>query len=140
MEQSGELRELAVRFYEAVNTGDFSLVERHVSRQEGAVFVGTDPNDWWEGYEAFMDAMRAQEEAIGDDGPQIVPEQIEAYREGSVGWVVDQDSFQLPDGKEVPFRTTFLFHQEDGEWKLIHVHASIGVRNEDVFREDVTAS
>ncbi len=140
MEQSGELRDLAVRFYEAVNAGDFSLVERHVSRQEGAVFVGTDPNEWWEGYEALVEAMRAQEEAIGGDGPQIVPEQIQAYREGSVGWVVDRDTFRLPNGKEVPFRTTFLFLQEDGEWKLVHAHASVGVKNEEMFREDVTAS
>jgi adenylate cyclase len=140
MEQSGELRDLAVRFYEAVNAGDLSSVEQHVSRQEGAVFVGTDPSEWWEGYEALVEAMRAQEEAIGDDGPQIVPEQIQAYREGSVGWVVDRDTFQLPNGKEVPFRTTFLFLQEDSEWKLIHAHASVGVRNEDMFEEDVTAS
>jgi hypothetical protein len=56
MEQSDELRDLMLRFYEAVNAGDLSLVERHVSRQEGAVFVGTDPNEWWEGYETFVEA------------------------------------------------------------------------------------
>jgi hypothetical protein len=32
MEQSDELRELMVRFYEAVKDGDFSFVERYVSR------------------------------------------------------------------------------------------------------------
>jgi adenylate cyclase len=140
MEQSDELRDLMLRFYEAVNAGDLSFVERHVSRQEGAVFVGTDPNEWWEGYEAFVEAMRVQEEAIEGDGPQIVPDQIQAYREGSVGWVIDHDSFQLPDGTEVPFRNTTLFLQEDGEWKLVHAHASIGVRNEEMFGGDVTAS
>jgi hypothetical protein len=46
MELSDELRALMVRFYEAVNDGDFSFVERYVSRQEGAVFVGTDPGEW----------------------------------------------------------------------------------------------
>jgi adenylate cyclase len=140
MEQSDELRDLTLRFYEAVNAGDLSFVERHVSRQEGAVFVGTDPDEWWEGYEAFLEAMRAQEEAVGGDGLQIVPEQIQAYREGSVGWVIDHDSFQLPDGTEVPFRNTMLFLQEDGGWKLVHAHASIGVSNEEMFGEDAAAS
>ena len=140
MEQSDELRDLMLRFYEAVNAGDLSFVERCVSRQEGAVFVGTDPNEWWEGYEPFVEAMRVQEEAIGDNGPQIVPDRIQAYREGNVGWVIDYDSFQLPDGTDVRFRNTTLFLQEDGEWKLVHAHASIGVRNEEMFGEDATAS
>ena len=47
MEQSDELRDLTRRFYEAVTTGDLSFFDRHVSRQEGAVFVGTYPNEWW---------------------------------------------------------------------------------------------
>jgi ketosteroid isomerase-like protein len=140
MEQSDELRDLMLRFYEAVNAGDLSFVERCVSRQEGAVFVGTDPNEWWEGHETFVEAMRVQEEAIGDNGPQIVPDRIQAYREGNVGWVIDYDSFQLPDGTDVRFRNTTLFLQEDGEWKLVHAHASIGVRNEEMFGEDATSS
>jgi hypothetical protein len=65
MEQSDELRDLTLRFYEATASGDLSFVERYVSRQEGAVFVGTDPNEWWEGFEAFVEAMRAQSEAMG---------------------------------------------------------------------------
>jgi hypothetical protein len=140
MEQSDELRDLALRLYKAVNDGDFSFVDRHVSRGEGAVFVGTDPSEWWEGYEAFVGAMRAQEEATGGDRPRILPDQIQAYREGRVGWVIDRDTFQLPDGTEVPFRNSAIFLREDGGWKLVHIHSSIGVRNEGMFGEDVTAS
>jgi hypothetical protein len=103
------------------------------------VYIGSDPNEWWEGFEAFVEAMRAQSEAMG--GMQIVPGELQAYREGNVGWSIDRDaSFQLPDGTEIPFRNSCLFHQEDGEWKLIHGHTSIGVRNEEMFGEDITAS
>jgi hypothetical protein len=140
MEQSDELRDLTLRFYEAITTDDLSFLERHVSRQEGAVFVGTDPNEWWEGFEAFVEAMRAQAEAMGGGGLQIVPGQLRAYRQGSVGWTIDRDaSFRLPDGTEIPFRNSAVFLEEDGEWKLIHAHTSIGVRNEELFGEDVTA-
>ncbi len=140
MEHSDELRDLTLRFYEAATTGDLSFFDQHVSRQEGAVFVGTDPNEWWEGFEALREAMRAQSEAMGGGGLQIVAGQLQAYREGSVGWVIDRDTFQLPDGKEVPFRSTILFLREDGEWKFVHAHASIGVSDEDLFGEDATAS
>jgi ketosteroid isomerase-like protein len=139
MEHSDELRDLTLRFYEATATGDLSFIDRHVSRQEGALFVGTDPNEWWEGFGALREAMRAQSEAMG--GMQIVAGQLQAYGEGSVGWVIDRDaSFRLPDGREIPFRSTLVFRREDGEWKLVHLHSSIGVKNEEIFGEDVTAS
>ena len=47
--------------------------------------------------------------------------------------------FRMPDGTEIPFRNTVIFRQEDGEWKVVHGHSSIGVRNEEMFEEDVTA-
>jgi SnoaL-like domain len=140
VEQSDELRDLTLRIYEATTTGDLSVVERHVSRQQGAVFVGTDPNERWEGFGAFVEAMQAQAEAMGGSGLQIVPGQLRAYREGNVGRAIDRDAlFRLPDGAEIPFRNSCIYLQEDGEWKAVHLHASIGVRNEEIFGEDVTA-
>jgi hypothetical protein len=55
--------------------------------------------------------------------------------------MIDRNSsFRIPDGTEIPFRNSAVFLQEDGEWKLVHAHASIGVRNEEMFGEDATAS
>ena len=139
MEPSEELKDLTLRLYEAEAAGDIAFIERHWSRQEGAVYVGADPNEWWEGLEAFVEAMRAESEAMG--GMQIVSGQLQAYREGTVGWSIDRDAlFRLADGTEIPFRYTCVFVQEDGEWKLIHGHTSIGVRNEESFGEDITTS
>jgi SnoaL-like domain len=64
MEQSDDLRDLTKRLYEAEATGDLSFIERHFSRQEGAVYVGSDPNEWWEGLEAF--AENASSTSRGD--------------------------------------------------------------------------
>jgi ketosteroid isomerase-like protein len=136
LEQSDELRDLTLRFYEATATGDLSFLERHLSRQEGAVFVGTDPHERWEGFEAFVEAMRTQAEAQwgAAAGMQIVPGQLQAYQEGNVGWAIDCDPlFRLPDGLELPFRSSWVFRREDGEWKLVHVHTSIGVGNEEAL-------
>jgi hypothetical protein len=43
MEQSAELRDLTIRLYKAVETGDAATVERHLSRRPEALFIGTDP-------------------------------------------------------------------------------------------------
>ena len=138
MEHADELRDLTLRFYEAATTGDLSFFDRHVSRQEGALVVGTDPNAWWEGFEAIREAVRAQSEQMG--GMRMVAGRLQAYQEASIGWVIARDaSFQLPDGKEIPFRNTRAFRREDGEWKVSRRHAWIGVINEDMFGEDVTA-
>src|SRR4051794_11422040 len=107
MEHSDELRDLTLRLYEAEASGDLSFIERNLSRQEGAVYVGSDPNDWWEGFEVFLEALRAESEALG--GMQIVAGQLQAYREGNVGWSIDRDAlFRLPDGTEIPFRNTYV--------------------------------
>ncbi len=64
---------------------------------------------------------------------------MRAYREDMVGWVADQGTSTLPDGSEVPFRLTAVFHQENGDWKLIQEHASLGVSNEEALGEELTA-
>ena len=42
-------------------------------------------------------------------------------------------------GTQIPFRNTGVFRRKDGEWKVVHGHSSLGVRNEEMFGEDVGA-
>ena len=84
MEEADELRELTRRFYESATTGNLSFVERHVSRLEDAVFLGTDPREWWEGIDVLREVLRTQAEEWG--GVQMLPARTSrAYREGTVG-------------------------------------------------------
>jgi hypothetical protein len=70
--------------------------------------------------------LRAQAQA----GIRTIDGDPQAYREGSVGWVMDQPKFHLPNGTQLPMRWTGVFHQENGAWKLVQGHASFGVPNE----------
>src|SRR5918995_1448380 len=90
MEHSEELRDLTLRFYKASATGDLSFFDRHVSRQEGAQFIGTDSNEWWEALEALREAARTHSEAIEGGGLQIVGGQPQAYR-GASELLIEQD-------------------------------------------------
>ena len=69
--------------------------------------------------------------AMGD--LQFSPGEIKAYEEGSVGWGIARPTFILPNGKQIPFRWSAVFHQEDGEWKMVQFHASVGVPNEQLL-------
>jgi SnoaL-like domain len=54
------------------------------------------------------------------------------YEEGSLGWVVDEPTFFFPDGSAMQTRLTAVLHREDGTWKLLHMHVSVGVPDDEV--------
>ena len=133
MERAPELRDVVLRLYEAFSRGDADLMERLTSRREGLVFIGTDPGEWLEDLAGIRRLVQAQAGA----GITVVPGEVRAYREGPVGWVADRGTFRLPHGGDVPFRLTAVFLREDGEWKLIQEHASIGVSNEEAVGREL---
>lgn len=127
MDRSPELRELLLGFYEALSNGEASFIDRHFSAAEEARGVGTDPDEWWQGGRV-ADAWKEQLEAMGGTMP-LVAGDPEAYVEGTVGWAADRPTLRLPGGA-VAVRLTAVFHREDGEWKLVQVHGSLGVPNQ----------
>ena len=133
MEHSPELKDRMLRSYEAVSQGDIAFMERFLSNQGDVLIIGTDPNEWWTDPATIIELLKAQTQA----GIRVVPGDIQAYREGSVGWVADRGKFVLPDGTEVPVRLTAVFRQENGEWKLVQEHASVGVPNQEVLGTDL---
>ena len=133
MEPAPELRDPILRLYDAFSRGDADVAERLTSRLAGLVFIGTDPDEWLEDIPSVRRLLQAQAGA----GITVVPGDVRAYREGSIGWAADRGVFRLPDGSEVPFRLTAVFRQEDGDWKLVQAHASVGVPNEEAIGTDL---
>jgi len=134
MERSDELRQLMLRFYDALESGDTAFLNDHFSRDPDARLVGTDGQEWWSGSRA-RELFLEQLNALGGRMP-LRPGEPEAYVEGSVGWVADQAPvLLLPDGGELPFRITCVLHREDGEWKFVQSHSSIAVANEQTVGE-----
>ena len=93
--------------------------------------MGTNPEEWLQG-ERVAEFLKEEVEAMGGN-VTISAGDPEAYSEGSVGWGVTRPMITLPDGRSVSPRWSAVFHREDGEWRLVQLHASIGVPNEEVF-------
>jgi SnoaL-like protein len=130
MEESPELERLTLRFYQAIGRGDAGLVRELTSSQRGVLGIGTDPNEWWEGGGAIAEHVKGQLKALGGE-LNVVHAAPHAYQEGSVGWISDRAAaLLLENGTEVPFRFTAVFHKEDGDWKMVQFHTSIGILNE----------
>jgi hypothetical protein len=135
--RSSELRALCVALSEAHSHADASLIERHVSVREGVLSIGSDPEEWIEGERV----LKAFKQALQDDDVRNSPSEddfvreLEAFVEGTVGWASSRFRWTRKDGRQIPMRWSAVFHLEDGEWKLVQAHASVGVPNEEAFGE-----
>jgi hypothetical protein len=137
MQRDTQLAEDFKWMYDVFNTGDVAGIDDFVSHDDGILGIGTDPREWWGGA-AVIQALKTQPPEMHAAGLRFEPGEVQAYREGSVGWIADQPTLELPDGSTVPMRLTAVCHQEDGAWKMVQFHLSIGASNEAAIGEELT--
>jgi hypothetical protein len=132
MERSDELRDIILTTFEALSSEDTSVIDRHITRQEEVRLIGSDPNEWFDGEQvAEVLKQEVQQSTVRVSSPG----EVEAFVEGTVGWASSRPVWTLEDGREIPTRWTAVFHQEDGVWKMVQAHTSVGVPNEELFGE-----
>ncbi|GAB5437780.1 adenylate/guanylate cyclase domain-containing protein [Falsiruegeria mediterranea] len=127
---SPELEAVARRFFRAVRQRDGKAMRNLLSRSAKLRFIGTAPNERWSG-----NSLRDGLEAHFNEAPAfLVDEEThgEAFEAGDIGWAIFERSIEL-QGNPIPvdFRFTLIFTMEDGAWKILHRHASVGKPNAD---------
>ena len=125
MERAPELEDELRKLLAAMGSGSADAVEAHYSLADGGIFVGTDAVELW------LDSAQHNADVRpffdGEHGAsRWEPEQVEARREGTVGWTFCRVAVHLPDTEPIPARVTLVWHQEDGRWQVVHSHASTG--------------
>jgi hypothetical protein len=86
--------------------------------------IGTDLSEWGLESEQIINVYTAMDKT-GKVEIKVI--NLRAWHEGTVGWVADHVLYTLPDGTEVPLRHTCVRHKENDDWKIAHIHYSIGV-------------
>ena len=126
-EPSPEIEQVLRDTVNAMARSDLDEIGRRTSRHPCVVGIGSDPNEWTESYDDLMRTMRdsTPDAALG---VTVGFDDVKGFREGSVGWAAARGYFEM-DGKRVSVRMTAVLHQEEGEWKTVQTHASIGVPN-----------
>lgn len=126
MERSREVEAAFARFLAALSGGDEAAVAHLASTGDAAALIGSDNGEWltgmgtWAVLPAFVRAFRA-------GGLRVTPGEPEGYAEGPCGWVIDRPTFRTEGGARTQTRMTAIFRLEDGAWKLVHLHNSVGV-------------
>jgi ketosteroid isomerase-like protein len=138
MDRSTELEQLVARWFEAASRGDADMVDVHVSLDPRARLIGSDTSEWLAGGATIAEFLRG--EVTGAAGrARFEPEGTEAFEEGTVGWATTRLTITLPGGQTVRPRWSAVFHREDGTWRFVQTHASIGIGNVEAgwtYRQD----
>ena len=130
IEPASELKELMLDWYASFSAGDIGAIEEILAHDPALLTIGTDPAEWVMGFEAIAPIYRAQLDSVG--GVKIAAGDLVALRSGDVGWVADNPKITLPDGSSFAMRSTLVFYREQGAWRLIQQHNSVGVSNEEL--------
>ena len=69
----------------------------------------------------------------GGDDIQAVADDIDIHVQGDVAWAEGRGRFTRAGGGERPVRMTGVLVREDGQWKVVQSHASIGVPDAGIF-------
>jgi SnoaL-like domain len=132
MRRSAEIRDTLLRFYEVFSVPDFGGFARIITQgaDESVLLIGTDPGDWAEGRERWIAAREALTHSM--EGLRLeAGDEPHGYEEGSMGWIADRPRAVLREGA-ISTRLTDVVRQEEGAWKLVHIHLSVGVPDEEV--------
>jgi ketosteroid isomerase-like protein len=130
VERSTEIRDVITGWFAAVEKGgDPSWPDLHLSRD--VLVVGTAPDEWFD----FDQAVKLFRGTLQELGGRVTVAmgRVEAWQEGTVGWGIANPTITLPDGKSFSPRWTGIFHKEDGQWRAVQIHASIGVSDEQLL-------
>lgn len=126
MQPSAEIRDALLRFYDRLSASDVESFDELVSQEPATLIIGTAPGEWVTERERMKFGFETEEFRIEAGNAPV------GYEEGSMGWVVDEPTFTFPDGSAMDTRLTVVMHREDGRWKLVHMHVSVGVPDEEV--------
>jgi hypothetical protein len=124
--------------YARINGGEIEAFAQLVSRASDVLGIGTDPAEWWDGPTALCHAFETQVREMHAAGMQLESSGIHVVQLGTVGWCADRPMLVLPNGERLATRVTLVCQQEDGVWRLIHWHISVGVANEAAVGQELT--
>jgi class 3 adenylate cyclase len=144
MEPAPELVPYMERIVRKTFAGDAGAFVDVIAHEPGAILIGTDDEEWYEGYETITALLRVQMPEIqalrGTDQINLIFEEVTAWKEGSVGWTSSYIREDLLGEENPPMRLTCVFHEEGAQWRVVQWHASFPLSNVAVLGHSLTTS
>lgn len=125
MQESTAVKEAMLVFYDRLSANDVGMFDSIISSSPATTVVGTAPGEVVSDREQLKFGFETE-------GVTLKPNNPRGYEEGTMGWFLDEPMFGFPDGSSMKTRLTTVMILEDGKWKLVHGHFSVGVPDEEV--------
>ena len=123
-------------FMGAFGNGDVGTIDRLLAKNQPVLFIGTDPGEWWDDRARLLEVYEIQLKEMG--GPKVELGDVNDGSQGDAGWASAQATIQIPDGPTFAMRVSAAMLREDGEWRIVQGHASVGAANEDTVGTELT--
>jgi ketosteroid isomerase-like protein len=125
-----ERRVLAVlhEMLDAQELGAMGRVLATLSSRPDAAHMPTDGAKWETSWEAAQAVT-----AVPGDGMRMVPDHFSIHVQGGVAWAEGLARISNRSGAERPVRMSYVFVREQGQWVIVQSHASLPVRDSEIF-------
>jgi class 3 adenylate cyclase len=137
VKKSVEVESVVRRFLEARVDMDMEAMLSLHSGSEHLRLIGSD-EEWLDG----RDAVVAAGSATGESSDWVVTDseilRIEAFEDGPVGWAAVAQQRTLVGGQTFVLRGTMVLRLESSVWKVIQLHFSLAVPDDEVVFEPVS--
>ena len=140
MRPSNELEAVVRRFLDSRIALDLDAMEAMHSTSEYVRQIGSDRDEWGQGPD---ESMQVWIDSQSKDSWRVADTtllRIEAFENGDTGWAAVEQERTLVHGQVIVYRITMVFLLERYSWKLVQIHFSIPVADEQVLRVDLTSS
>ena len=122
MTASIELVNIYRKFLEDVSSGNSAGVNALLADDPGVILVGTAPDELIQGRQEIISVIAEATKR----GFRVLPGSPLGYESGDTGWVVDRSHFFF-SGLDVAERMTAVFTRTQNGWRLVHLHHSVGI-------------
>jgi len=138
MNYSSEIEAVVRRFLAARLEGDVEMMRNLHSDSEQVRLIGSDGHEWFQGHDEVVGIweIHLRETEIVD----TTLLRLEAFENGETGWAAIEQQRTLPNGETHIYRITMVLQLEAGSWKVVQIHFSIPVDNEEVVGIELTRS
>ena len=114
-------------YFDALVEGDAPRLIEMMASADYYVKIGTDVGEFVEGGETAIDYY--QHHAASTEDFTIMCEHLDVQERGDVAWFYTRQIWRLKwkgAFEQLAMRMTGVLEKEDGRWKFVQIHASIG--------------
>ena len=137
IEKSPELEAVTRRLWRIFASGSVEALPNLVSAHPDVRIIFSADDNWVAGSDRLLPLLAERSTRMNIERWEM--DRIEAFEVGDFGWAACSVTVFFSSGGSSSFRNTISFVMEDGVWKAVQMHTSVGVPDEETFGYELAA-